>query len=142
MSEQRRAPLHPDITEEMIQGLVHGFYARVRRHEVLGPIFDAAIGENWDSHLPRMCDFWSSVMLMTGRYNGNPMGAHLRLEGVKPTDFDIWLALFGETAEEVCGPEIAPLFVERACAIAASLKLGMFYRPGAKAAPPEATPAA
>lgn len=82
-----------------------------------------------------MCDFWSSVMLHTGRYNGNPMAAHLGLDRVKQADFDIWLALFQETAEEVCGPELAPLFVERACAIAASLKLGMFYRPGAGAPP-------
>ena len=134
MSEQRRLPLHPDITEEMIHDLVHGFYARVRRDEVLGPIFNPVIGEDWSVHLARMCDFWSSVMLMSGRYKGNPMAAHMRLDGVKPENFDAWLALFGETAAEVCGPDLAPLFLERARTIAASLKLGMFYRPGAKVA--------
>lgn len=134
MPEQRRVSVHPAITEEMVQDLVHGFYAKVRRDDVLGPIFNAVIGDDWSVHLPRMCDFWSSVMLMSGRYKGNPMAAHLKLDGVTPEHFDTWLALFAETAKEVCGPELAPLFLERARTIAASLKLGMFYRPGAKAA--------
>ena len=134
MSELRRLPLHPDITEEMIRDLVHGFYAKVRADDVLGPIFHPVIGADWSAHLARMCDFWSSVMLMSGRYKGNPMAAHMRLDSVKPENFDTWLALFGETAEEVCGPALAPLFLERARTIAASLKLGMFYRPGVPAA--------
>jgi hemoglobin len=134
--EQLRQPAHPDITEAMIHDLVHGFYARVRRHPVLGPIFNPVIGEDWDSHLARMCDFWSSVMRMSGRYKGNPMAVHARLTAVRPEHFDDWLALFQETAEEVCGPELAPLFLERARTIAASLKLGLFYRPAAKAAGP------
>ena len=128
MPEQR------PITEDMIRDLVHGFYARVRCDDVLGPIFNPVVGEDWSVHLARMCDFWSSVMLKTGRYKGNPLAPHMKLEGVKPEHFDTWLALFGETAEQVCGPALAPLFVERACAIAASLKLGMFYRPGVNAA--------
>ena len=68
----------------------------------------------------------------------------LRLDGMKlSADFDIWLALFAETAEEVCGPKLAPLFVERACVIAASLKLGMFlYRARLKLCRRELTPAA
>ena len=55
------------ITEAMIERLVHAFYTKVRADEVLGPVFDARI-RDWEPHLSRMCAFWSSVALMTGRY--------------------------------------------------------------------------
>jgi hemoglobin len=132
MSENpRRRPVHREIDEEMIRILVHAFYGRIRQHAVLGPIFARVIGEDWDPHLARMCDFWSSVMLMSGRYKGNPMTAHMRLKMVRPEHFAIWLELFGQTVDEVCPPDIGPLFRGRAQNIAASLQLGMFYRPEA-----------
>jgi len=126
----RRQAVHPSIDEEMIRTLVHGFYARIREDEEIGPIFNGAIGDGWDAHLAKMCDFWSSVMLMTGRYKGNPMVVHSRLKTVRPEHFDRWLALFRQTARTVCPAEIAELFIGRAEIIARSLKLGMFYQPG------------
>jgi hemoglobin len=130
-----RQPAHPDISETMVRDLVHGFYAKVRVDPMLGPIFSHVIGEKWDAHLERMSDFWSSVMLMSRRYQGNPMAAHTRLASVGPAHFDRWMSLFSQTAEEVCGPEVAPFFHERARQIAESLKLGMFYQPGTRTAP-------
>jgi hemoglobin len=76
-----------------------------------------------------MCDFWSSVMRMTGRYKGNPMIAHMRLKTVRPEHFERWLTLFRETACELCEPDVAALFVGRAENIAKSLQLGMFFKP-------------
>jgi hemoglobin len=127
----RRRPAHPEIDEEAIHALVHGFYAKVRSDAELGPIFERAIGEKWDLHLAKMCDFWSSVMLMTGRYKGSPMVAHMRLKMVQPGHFARWLSLFRATAEELFAPEIAAAFVARAENIARSLQLGMFFRPQA-----------
>lgn len=124
-----RRPVDDDITEELIHKLVHGFYARIRSDEVLGPIFSRAIGDNWDPHLAKMCDFWSSVMRMSGRYKGNPMVAHMRLKMVRPDHFERWLSLFRESAAEICGPDLGALFVSRAENIARSLQLGMFYKP-------------
>src|SRR5215469_8908036 len=117
------------ITEEMIRQLVHGFYAKVRQDGSLGPIFARVIGEDWDPHLEKMCAFWSSVMLTSGRYKGNPMLAHLRLKMVTPAHFERWLALFRATAAELFSPMIAQAFIARAETIARSLKLGMFFRP-------------
>jgi len=125
----RRRPIDDAITEELIRELVHGFYARIRQDEVLGPIFAFVIGENWNPHLAKMCDFWSSVIRMTGRYKGNPMVAHMRLKMVRPEHFERWLTLFREAAAEICGPELAALFISRAENIARSLQLGMFYKP-------------
>jgi hemoglobin len=126
MSTEFRQPVHPGIDEAMIHALVHGFYGRIRGDAVLGPIFLPVIGEDWDAHLAKMCDFWSSIMLRTGRYKGTPMPAHQRLTMVRPEHFIRWLALFRQTAEECTPPEIALLFIARAETIARSLQLGMF----------------
>ena len=111
------------IDEAMIERLVHGFYARVREDAVLGPIFEARI-RDWEPHLAQMCAFWSSVALMSGRYHGTPMAKHLPLP-VDAGHFDRWLALFEATARELCPPEAALHFIERAQRIAASLELGI-----------------
>ncbi|MBV9550507.1 MAG: group III truncated hemoglobin [Alphaproteobacteria bacterium] len=118
----------PRVDEAMIRTLVHAFYAKVRADAELGPIFDRAIGSEWDVHLAKMCDFWSSVMLTSGRYHGNPMGAHLKLKSVTPAHFQRWLALFRQTATEVCDPASAAQFVAKAENIARSLQMGMFWR--------------
>lgn len=125
----RRAPLHPDISEEMITTLVRAFYGKVRADDRLGPIFNSVIGDKWDEHLPKMDAFWSSVTRMSGRYKGQPMIKHVKLKQVKPEDFDVWLRLFGETADELLPEDIAPIFKTRAQRIAESLKLGMFFVP-------------
>ena len=65
------------ITEEMIAELVARFYGRVREDALLGPVF--AVVQNWDEHLAKLGDFWSSVVLMSGSYHGSPMRAHLPL---------------------------------------------------------------
>jgi hemoglobin len=111
------------ITEAMIERLVRGFYAKVRTDAVLAPIFGPRIAD-WEPHLARMCAFWSSVALMSGRYHGTPMAKHLPLP-VDAAHFDRWLALFEETAREISPPAAAAHFVELARRIAASLELGI-----------------
>lgn len=117
------------VTEAMISDLVHAFYARVRADPDLGPIFEGAIRGVWEPHLQKMCAFWSSVMLTSGRYKGNPMAAHLRHKSIRPFHFDRWLALFRETAQQVCPPDAASAFIDRAERIADSLQRGMFFNP-------------
>jgi len=124
-----RARLGPGVavgvTEPMIHQLVHGFYAGIRKDPALGPIFNRIIGDRWDVHLARMCDFWSSVMLMTGRFKGAPMAAHARIPEIRPTHFARWLHLFKVAAEDLCPPEAAKLFVSKSEIIAQSLQLGV-----------------
>ncbi len=119
-----------DVSDESIAYLVDRFYAKIRADARLGPIFEGVIAaKGWPGHLATMRAFWSSVMLTTGRYKGNPMLAHMRLEGVRPDDFEHWLVLFQETCEELFTDQIAAAFREKAGRIAQSLQFGMFYRP-------------
>jgi hemoglobin len=115
------------VTEEQLSSLVHRFYGKVREDAVLGPVFNHAISD-WPHHLGKMVDFWSSVMLTSGRYKGNPLAVHMR-QPIRPEFFDRWLALFGETADEVVGGERAALFRTKTNRIAESLKLALFFRP-------------
>jgi hemoglobin len=108
------------MNEKQIGLLVDRFYAKVHRDDMLGAIFANAIGDGWDSHLATMRTFWSSVMLGSATYKGNPMAAHPRLPRLSPLHFERWLSLWRETAAEVCGID-GDLFVQRAKAIAGRL---------------------
>ena len=112
------------VTEGLIHTLVYAFYDRVRADPDLGPVFDRVITD-WTPHLAKMCDFWSSVTLMSGRYHGTPMSAHAAVPGIEPRHFTRWLELFRRTANDVCPPDAAALFVDRAERIAQSLQTGI-----------------
>lgn len=115
------------IDEALISTLVDAFYERVRGHAMLGPIFEDAIGDDWDAHLARMKRFWASVALHAGTYSGKPVPAHKKLAGVRPWHFDVWLALFRQTLIDVApNPTAANYFLERAHRIAQSLQVAMF----------------
>jgi hemoglobin len=124
----RRARIVPGIAagvdEAMIERLVRTFYGQVRRDSRLGPVFNRQI-DDWEQHIARLCDFWSSVMLMTGRFKGQPMLVHTQLADIGPEHFARWLQIFHQTAGEVCPPEAAALFRAKADQIGDSLQLGI-----------------
>ena len=125
------ATLFTAITETSIARLVEAFYARVRRDPVLGPVFDAAITEAaWPAHLERMNAFWSSLMLTTGRYKGDPLAVHQRVGGMAPELFGRWLDLFESTAATLFVPGLAEQFVIKARRVAESLRVALFWKPG------------
>lgn len=141
--EQLTARIAADtgITEGMIEQLVRAFYARIRADAMLGPIFAARIAD-WEPHLRQMFAFWSSVTLMTGRYKGRPVPAHVGLPGIGPEMFARWLGLFRATAQEQCPPAAAALFISSAERIAASLQMAIDFHRDVMPAPPPARPAA
>ncbi len=109
----------------MILRVVLAFYVDVRRDPALGPIFEKAIEGQWDAHLAKLCDFWSSVLLMSGRFKGTPMTTHLSLPTLRATHFARWLHLFAQTATNICPPAAAALFIAKSEMIGASLRQGL-----------------
>ena len=83
-------------SEVEIRSFVHAFYARIRVDAALGPIFNGHI-DDWDAHLAKLCDFWSSLLLRTGRFSGAPMPKHAVLPDLSAALFERWLALFRTT---------------------------------------------
>ena len=109
------------IDEEALRRLVGRFYARVRGDALLGPLFNSAV-HDWPEHLDRLQAFWSSVMLTSGRYKGQPLPAHVRHAGeMSPDRFARWLDLWRETCAELFAPAAAAILEAKAERIAERL---------------------
>jgi len=116
------------IDEVFIERLIPEFYTRVRADAELGPVVNDAV-EDWPEHLTTLVAFWSSVMLTSGRYKGNPVREHLKHKPrITPELFNRWLALWGETTTELMSPEAAAALQDKAARIAESLQLALFFR--------------
>jgi hemoglobin len=113
------------LNSASIATLVHEFYQGVRADPELGPVFDAAI-DDWEPHLARMVEFWSTTMLGTKSFQGNVYGKHMALPGVQPAHFQRWLVLFQATADRLFEPAVAQEFRLVASRIAQSLQYGFF----------------
>jgi hemoglobin len=111
------------ITEEQIGQLVEHFYGAVRRDDEIGPIFNAIVSD-WTLHLATLKDFWSTVLLTTGRYQGDPMRIHLQLP-LDPPHFERWLELFADTAGEQLSPEDAATVIAKSQRIADNFQQGI-----------------
>lgn len=116
------------VREADIARLVGGFYALVRRDDLLGPIFARHIGprpEDWSAHLPRMEAFWSTVVLHSGRYAGRPMEAHRALAGageaLTQPHFERWLGLWRQAVAGTIPLEGRAAFIIAAQRMAASI---------------------
>lgn len=110
-----------EINESAIRVLVDRFYTRVRQDELLGPFFANAIRGDWEPHLETMRAFWSSLMLASGRYKGNPMMVHLLLPRIGSGHFERWLSIWKQTTSELFSPESASLFLTKAQTMAERL---------------------
>ena len=86
-------------TLEDIQLLVDSFYAKVRLNDLIGPIFDRIIQDNWPAHLKKMYGFWQTVLLDERTYFGAPFPPHANMP-IAQEHFDNWLALWNETIDE------------------------------------------
>lgn len=119
----------PPITQldrEALSLLVHTFYERVRDDAMLQPIFDLKIAPDaWPRHLERMTDFWSSVLLGSQTYVGQPMAKHAALVDAVPDFgapyFKRWLELFETTTRGLFAPHLADEVMLRARNMGAGL---------------------
>jgi hemoglobin len=114
-----------DITDAQIPPLLADFYRRVRADALLGPVFGDAVAD-WPDHVSRLADFWSSVMLTSGRYKRQPMAAHVRqLERIMPPMFDRWLAIWADTTRRRLSIAGAAAMQDKAARISISLQAAL-----------------
>lgn len=118
---EKPAPL---ATESQIDALVRRFYALAFADERLGPMFEAAIPD-LEGHMAIVRDFWSQILLGTGRYQRHPFRPHMHLP-IEAGDFDRWLAAFRAAANETLPPRTAPLAIARAEHMSKSFMVGLF----------------
>jgi hemoglobin len=119
--------------EAAIDRMVRLFYERGLEDAVLGPIFRAAI-HDWDTHIPIVASFWSSMIHGTQRYRGNAFGVHMNLK-FEPEAFERWLAAFESAANAALTPDDAAKAIRIASHMAQSFKVGLFPFTGADGKP-------
>ena len=73
--------------------LLWHFYADVRQHALLGPIFNRQISD-WPAHIEKITSFWARLTGGPSSYSGQMPLKHLNL-GVDPRHFNVWLQLWG-----------------------------------------------
>lgn len=116
-----------DITPDEIAAQVTAFYAAVRAHPGLAPVFAAHVTD-WPAHEAKVAAFWRNAILHERSYDGSPMLAHREAGNVRPGMFAIWLALFDATLHEVLRPDQAAAWSALAHRIGVSLRAGVVDR--------------
>ncbi|HET7680934.1 MAG TPA: group III truncated hemoglobin [Xanthobacteraceae bacterium] len=117
------------LTEPLIRKVIDSFYEKVRRDEVLGPVFNDAIGDHWEAHIERIVLFWLTVtQLGTGYQSRNFMPAHLHNKAIRAELLPRWLKLFRETVGAECSPQAAAVLVDIAARMAESLNISLEKR--------------
>ena len=117
-------PPRLDITPQEIDTVVAAFYAGVRRHPVLGPVFARHVTD-WPAHEAKIGRFWRNAILFEGGYDGNPMAVHRAAGNVRPGMFTPWLQLFDATLAAHLRPEAAAGWSALAHRIGRGLSLGL-----------------
>ncbi|GGC77784.1 hypothetical protein GCM10011508_01520 [Flavobacterium lutivivi] len=92
-----------------IEKLVNAFYEKVKTDEVIGYLFTDVAKVNWETHLPKMYNFWENILFYTANYSGSPMAVHKDLHQkstMTETHFHHWNKLFNETVDKLfAGPK-------------------------------------
>ena len=98
---------------EDISFMVRTFYNKVRRNDILGPIFNKIVND-WEVHLEHLTDFWEMVLLQSGPGAGkfNPIPVHKEVDNqtennISEVHFNNWLELWFETLGQYFEGEVA-----------------------------------
>ena len=99
-------------SREDIVRLVGKFYARVRKDDLLGNIFNHHIAtEEWPAHLSKLSGFWEVHLLRGSNFKGNPVQKHIQVDQhlkntMNKEHFDRWLELWSETLDSLYEGEL------------------------------------
>ena len=117
------------ITATVINDVIRAFYNKVRHDVILAPIFESAIGSNWDHHIEKICLFWlTATGLGSGYAARNFMPAHMRHRSIGAVEISRWLTLFEETLHERCAPEAGEVLLDIANRMAENIQVGIARR--------------
>lgn len=114
---------HQTITKKNIRSMVDRFYSKVLKDELLADFFiqklgDEMISDDWQRHLDLLTDFWASTLLGDSSYSGQPVKAHVHMEGLQRVTFERWLEVFSQTVDKFYNQESADIFKTRSQSIA------------------------
>lgn len=112
------------VTEAQIDRIVAEFYAQVRAHPTLGPVFSAHV-DDWPRHEEKIGRFWRNALLLQRCYDGNPMQIHAAAGNVHAAHFPIWLSLFDSVLHQELSAPLAQAWSDLAHRIGRGLSYGL-----------------
>lgn len=98
-----------------IDEILKYFYADVRQHAEIAPIFAANI-DDWPAHLDKIADFWSGVTGGPILYSGAMPMKHVPLR-LEERHFQAWLGLWARQ----CRARLAPAEADDLIAVAETI---------------------
>jgi hemoglobin len=117
----------PDIQNRSdINTLVAAFYQHALTDELIGHFFTKIKPIDLVVHIPKIADFWESMLLRKPVYEGSPMQIHMhlnQLSPLKPKHFERWLQIWNATVHQHFSGPFALLAVERAAMVARSISM-------------------
>lgn len=110
--------------------IIDQFYTKALVDPEISYLFKEVVQLSWDKHIPLINAFWTSILLGSGDYKGNPMVVHMELNKKKPltrAHFERWISLWTQTVEGLYAGPKATEAISRARSIAGimQVKLGL-----------------
>ena len=112
------------ISPAQIDAVVAEFYAVIRTHPGLGPVFAAHV-RDWPAHEAKIARFWRNAILFERSYDGNPLMVHRNAGNVHGPMFEVWLGLFESVLRRELPPDLAQAWSALAHRIGRGLRMGM-----------------
>lgn len=115
------------LTVPVLREVIYAFYyEKVRQDAVLAPIFVQALGDKWDHHIEKVLLFWlTATGLGSGYQARNFLPAHVRHRSIGAAELSRWLALFEETLNQRCSPEVSEVLLDIARRMAENIQIGI-----------------
>jgi hemoglobin len=115
---------------EDVSLLVRTFYSKVRKDDLLGPIFNDII-KDWETHLELLTDFWETNLFYAKKYFGNPLHTHIEVDRkrdntINELHFGTWINLWVQTLDELFEGEVASIAKNRARHMGTFMHLNIF----------------
>jgi len=130
--EPGRAPEAPadasrvDLRDEHLHALLVAFYDEVGRDAMLAPYFAPV---DMTAHMPRIVDFWSTILFHTGRYSGNAFRPHAEMPGLTGAHFGRWLSVLERVVDARFAGQAADRLKDVAHRVAFSMQIRLGIAP-------------
>ena len=115
-----------DLADRDLNDLLVAFYETVERDEILAPYFAPV---DMAAHMPRIVDFWSTIIFQTNRYAGNAFAPHAMMQGLTGHHFARWLGVLERTVDARFAGPAATRMKEMAHRIAYSMQVRLGIPP-------------
>lgn len=95
--------MHDIQSRQDCETLVRSFYSRALEDDVIGFLFTDVAKLDLEHHLPRITNFWETVLLGGRSYGGGAFRPHLELNAqvqLKAGHFIRWLFLWNQTVDQ------------------------------------------